>query len=66
MIKRQKNACSHHIETSILICRANQFTGFLYDGNIGCQSFDKVWEKEKKREPKNTILKTTNFLHNKH
>ena len=24
--------CPHHIETSQLICIANQLTGFLYDG----------------------------------
>ena len=26
----------HHIETSQMICRANQLTGFYMIGNIGC------------------------------
>ena len=28
---------SHHIETSQMICIANQLTGFYMIGNIGCQ-----------------------------
>ena len=32
LIKRQNY---HHIETSQLICRANQLTGFYMMGNIG-------------------------------
>ena len=32
---------SHHIETSQLICIANQLTGFYMMGNIGCQWVEK-------------------------
>ena len=34
----------HHIETSQLICIANQLTGFCRMGNIGCQ-WVKKWVK---------------------
>ena len=41
----------HHIETSQLICIANQLTGFYRMGNIGCQ-----WVKK--------MGKTGSFSHN--